>query len=353
MKYQILLKKLGLSLITFLCLQNSLFAQKDSLTLFESLYGEAVPHLHIKTNLRQIIRKKAKKENHRGVLTYQDGSGNPQEWAIKISARGNMRNKVCFLPPLKIDFKKGALRAAGIKGEFDDLKLVVRCKGTDAYENYVLKEYLAYKIYNILTEHSFRVQLIKLTLEDAEGKQKNIEAYAFLIEGIEELAARVNSKIIANAFFKDYLLHANSYDRMCLFQFMIGNADWHITKQHNTKLIAVKELNAVVSIPYDFDYSALVGTPYATPHTKLPIENIRDRYYLGLCREADAYDTTFQLYRVKKQEILNFCHEFDLLGERHKKYMLNYLDSFFEVLDTPKAYQSQIIKHCDKQFKAY
>jgi len=336
-----------------LLLQNGLSAQKDSLTLFESLYGETIPHFHIKTNLRQIIRKKAKKENHRGVLTYQDAEGNPQEWAIKIRARGNMRNKVCFLPPLKIDFKKGALKAAGIKGEYDDLKLVVRCKGTDAYENYVLKEYLTYKIYNMLTEHSFRVQLIKLTLEDIEGKQKSIEAYAFLIESIEELATRVNSKIITHAFFKDYLLHANSYDRMCVFQFMIGNADWHITKQHNTKIIGVHELNAAVAIPYDFDYSALVHTPYATPHTKLPIEDIRDRYYLGLCRESGAYDATFQLYRTKKQEILDYIQQFDLLGGKYKKAMLNYLDSFFDVLDKPKACQSQIINHCGKQFKAY
>jgi len=353
MKYQMLLKKWCFSLSIFLLLQNTLAAQKDSLTLFQSLYGEEIPHFHIKTNLWQIIRKKAKKENYKGVLTYEDADGNPQEWAIKIRARGNMRNKQCFLPPLKIDFKKRDLKTAGIKGKFDDLKLVVRCKGSNAFEDYVLKEYMTYKIYNILTEHSFRVQLIKLTLEDIEGRQKNMEAYAYVIESIEELAARVRAKIISHAFFKNQLLHSTSYDRMCVFQFMIGNADWHITKQHNTKIVGVKELNAAVAIPYDFDYSALVGTPYATPHTKLPIDDIRDRYYLGLCRETGAYDTTFDLYRTKKQEIIDYCHQFDLLKEKPKKAMLSYLNSFFEILDKPKAYQSKIVNHCDKHFKAY
>ena len=46
---------------------NTLVAQQDSLTLFETLYGEEIPHFHIKTKLKEIIRKKAKKENHVGV----------------------------------------------------------------------------------------------------------------------------------------------------------------------------------------------------------------------------------------------------------------------------------------------
>jgi len=199
MKYQILsATKLIISWLFIILLLNSnpLVAQKDTLTLFETLYGEKIPHIHIKTKLKQIIRKKAKKENHVGTLTYKDKLGQEQEYTIKIRARGNMRNKVCFLPPLKIDFKKGDLEAAGIRRDFDDLKLVVRCKNSDAYEDYLLKEYLTYKLYNTLSDISFRVQLIKLTLEDTEGKQKNIEAHAFLIENKDELAERVNGRLI-------------------------------------------------------------------------------------------------------------------------------------------------------------
>ncbi len=332
---------------------NTLVAQQDSLTLFETLYGEKIPHFYIKTKLKEIIRKKAKKENHEGALTYQDKDGHPQEYTIKIRARGNMRNKQCFLPPLKIDFKKEDLRGAGIRGDFDDLKMVVRCRGGDSYEDYVLKEYLTYKLYNSLTDISFRVQLIKLTLEDTEAKQKNIEAYAFLIESIEELAERVNGEVRVNKFFRDKFVDPPSYDRMCIFEFMIGNADWHMVKQHNTKLIALKNPKIAVSIPYDFDYSALVETPYATPHTKLPIQDIKDRYYLGLCREENAYTPTFELFRAKKTEILAIVEQFDLLDERPKKSMLKYLNSFFEILETPKKYTAQIIEHCGKHIKAY
>ncbi len=272
----------------------------DSLTLFESIYGDSILQMHIKTNLRQIIKKKAKKEKHTGVLTYKDANGVEREWNIKIRARGNMRNKICFLPPLKLNFKKAELRAAGIQGMYDDLKLVVHCKSGKNYENYVLREYLAYKLYNELTDNSFRVQLVKLTLEDIEEKQKPIEIYAFLIEDVEEVAERMNGRVVVSKFFNHENIHPSTYDKMCVFQFMIGNLDWHILSNHNTKLLTNRALKSVVSIPYDFDYAALVGTPYATPHAKLPVENIQERFFLGLCRGEGMYEPTLQFFRDKK-----------------------------------------------------
>jgi len=344
-------RKLVTCLLFLILLSNSIIAQQDSLTLFESLYGKEIPHIHIKTKLKQIIKKKAKKENHVGTLTYQNKDGISQEYTIKLKARGNMRNKVCFLPPLKIDFKKSDLASAGIRRDFDDLKLVVKCKSSDNYEDLLLKEYLTYKLYNNLTEVSFRVQLIKLTLEDVDGKQKNIEAYAFLIESLEELVERVNGQIRGTLSFQDKYLDPSSYDRMCLFEFMIGNADWHIFKQHNTKIIALNEQKIAVSIPYDFDFSGIVETPYATPHTQLPINHIKQRYYLGPCRDPDTLKPTFELFREKKSDLLATIENFEELNIKSRKSMLKYLNGFFEILDSPKACNNQIIKHCDKHIK--
>jgi len=352
MKYQIYANTKAIaSCLLIILMPIFLAAQQDSLTLFESLYGEEIPHFHIKTNLKKIIRKKAKKKNHVGHLTYTDKNGNAQEFTIKIRARGNMRNKVCFLPPLKIDFKKKDLVTAGIRGNYDDLKMVVKCKSSDSYEDYLLKEYLTYKLYNKLTDVSFRVQLIKLTLEDIEGKQKNIEAYAFLIENIEELAERVNGMVRKSPTFQGKYLDPYSYDMMCLFEFMIGNADWHIFKQHNTKIVILNEQKIAVSIPYDFDFSAIVDTPYATPHTKLPIKHLDDRYYLGLCRDEGELEPTFELFKNKKSDILSTIQDFELLEQKPKKSMLKFINSFYKILENPKSRKSQIIKHCDRHIK--
>jgi len=331
-----LLRKAFFSVLVSLLAISTTISQTDSLTLFESLYGDSVIEMRIKTNLRQIIKKKAKREKHTGVLTYKDANGVEREWHLKIKARGNMRNKICFLPPLKLDFKKDELRAAGIQGKYDD---------------YVLREYLAYKLYNELTENSFRVQLIKLTLEDIENKQKPIETFAYLIEEIDELAERVNGRVVTAKLFNHTRLHPATYDMMCVFQFMIGNLDWHILRQHNTKLIANTSIQSVVAIPYDFDYAAVVGTPYATPHEKIPVQNIQERYFLGLCREKGQYEPTLQLFRDKKEQLLAVYNNFPLLSEKAKKPVLNYLKDFFDILEKPNSYQSKIINHCDRFIK--
>jgi len=94
MKYQISIScRLILNLLLIILLSNSLSAQQDSLTLFESLYGEEIPHFHIKTKLKQIIRKKAKKENHVGMLTYQDKDGQQQEFTISTIEQFELLNK--------------------------------------------------------------------------------------------------------------------------------------------------------------------------------------------------------------------------------------------------------------------
>ena len=331
-----LLRKVFFSILISLLAISTTISQTDSLTLFESLYGDTPIEMHIKTNLRKIIKMKAKKEKHTGVLTYKDANGVEREWHLKIRARGNMRNKICFLPPLKLNFKKGELRSAGIQGKYDD---------------FVLREYLAYKLYNELTENSFRVQLIKLTLEDIENKQKPIETFAYLIEDIDEVAERVDGRVISAELFNHTRLHPATYDMMCVFQFMIGNLDWHILRQHNTKLITNKSLQSVVAIPYDFDYSAVVGTSYATPHERIPVQDIRERYFLGLCREKGEYEPTLQLFRDKKEQLLAVYNNFPLLSEKAKKPVLAYLKDFFNILENPKSYQSKIINHCDRFIK--
>lgn len=96
--------KLTISSLFIIFAWHPLAAQQDSLTLFETLYGEKIPHFHIKTKLKQIIRKKAKKENHVGELTYQDKDGHQKAYTIKIRARGNMRNKQCFFAAFKNRF---------------------------------------------------------------------------------------------------------------------------------------------------------------------------------------------------------------------------------------------------------
>lgn len=319
-------------------------------TLFETLLRDDALEMHIKTDLKTLIKKKAKKEKHVADLTYKNADGSEAKWTIKIRARGNMRNKTCFLPPLKIDFVKADLTNAGIIEEYDDLKLVVHCKNSDNYDEFVLREYLAYKMYNLFTDISFKVQLVKLTLEDTQGKQKPIVTSAFLIENDDEMAARLKGRVIESKYAKQDILHPELFDKMCLFQYMIGNTDWYILNKHNVKVLRVGDYKRPVAVPYDFDYAGMVGTPYAVVNEKLPFEDVKQRFYLGACRNPGTLDPLIQEFKENKEAVLTLC-ELEIMNEKSRKATRKYLEGFFEILENPKQCKREIVDHCDQYIK--
>ncbi len=319
-------------------------------TLFQSLYRTDILRLHLKTNLQKLLFDKAKKEKYPAQLVYIDENEKSINWTISVQARGNMRNKICALPPLKIDFAKADLKAAGLKRKFDDLKLVVHCKSEEQYDEFILREYLAYKLYHTLTNISFRVQLAHLTLEDVEGKVKTIETVAFLIENEAEMAARLNGSILSVPIKQD-ALDPQLFDQFCLFQYLIGNTDWYVLNKHNLKILKLANYPSPIAVPYDFDYAGLVNAPYATPQEKLPLKAVQERYYLGLCREKGALNPTIQLFKEKKGDLLDVVGSFPYLNDKTQKPMLTYLNDFFEILENPDSCERRIIEHCDRYVK--
>lgn len=320
-------------------------------SIFNTFLRDDILHFKIKTRLREVIRKKDKEERYPSVLTYQDQDGNEITRDIELRARGNMRKRICYVPPLKIYFPKKELEAQGFNKKYNDFKLVVNCKTSDVYEDYVMREYLIYKMYNILTDMSYRVQLVNLTLEDVDGKQKDIETYAFLIENDDELAARLKGKILEPKGIVARAIDPGVFDRMAVFQYMVLNTDWYVYNRHNLKVLKAEGYDYPVVVPYDFDYAGIVETPYAVPNEKLPLETVKEPFFLGLCRSEEEYEPTLQLFRDKKEEILQVCQDFSHINDKSRKTILHYLDNFFEVLENPKLVKSKIIEHCDRHIK--
>ena len=52
------------------------------------------------------------------------------------------------------------------------------------------QEYLSYRTYNQLTDHSFRVRLLKITYKDTAGGQDPITRLGFVIEDEKRMALR-------------------------------------------------------------------------------------------------------------------------------------------------------------------
>ena len=119
---------------------------------------------------------------------------------------------------------------------------------------------------------------------------------------------------------------------VAIFEYMIGNTDWAVSVDHNTKLI-MPEKDSIARpyvVPYDFDYSGLVNTEYAVPDEKLELENVRQRLYRGFPRTLLEVNEALDIFKEKKEKIYALINNFDLLTTSSKKEMIYYLDSFYD-----------------------
>ena len=162
--------------------------------------------------------------------------------------------RVCDFAPLKLNFSKKDLVKAGLK-EFDKLKLVTHCMDDKSIsKEAVMREYLAYKLYNELSNVSLRVQLVKITYVDVNTGEKIKNRYGFLIEDIDELAARNNAEVYERMNVQDNQLIATAENNHSFFQYMIGNADWDLKMLRNVKLLQDKRNGKITVVPFDFDF---------------------------------------------------------------------------------------------------
>ncbi|MFN7117106.1 MAG: hypothetical protein ACK4TA_09935 [Saprospiraceae bacterium] len=243
----------------------------------------------------------------------------------EISVRGHARRNICAFPPLKLKFSEENLASRGLNPDYKSLKLVTHC--INGNNDLVLREFLTYKMLNTLTDNSFRVQLAKVTYQDAQG---STEAYAFIIENNEEMAERLGGELIEDEPSELTAINADQYNLMAVFQYMIGNTDWNMTKQHNIKLVNKGHATAPLPIPYDFDYSGMVNAHYALPPAKLPIKSVRERFFQWRGKNTSDLPQTLERFRAKREALYDLVINFELLSMESRLDMMSYLDSFYK-----------------------
>lgn len=278
------------------------------------------------------------------LILYEDNV--EQLFDIKVRARGISRriHNFCSFPPIKLNFKKKAVTGTVFEGQ-DKLKLVAYCKDFDINEAYVLKEYLVYKLYNYLTPYSFKVRLAQITYKDIQEKDKEVTRYGFLIEDNDIMAKRNKGKISEVNMSHQDRCERNTLDLFTIFQYMIGNTDWSISKQHNVKLIAL-ENGTIIPVPYDFDYCGLVDAKYAVPSEELGLGDVRERLFRGYCRISGTYEKKVEIFNAHKEEMYDEIYGLDLLDEKYKKTIIKYLDEFYKVINDPKLLERKIYDAC-------
>lgn len=315
--------------------------EESSPSLFDWLYSgvDTALELTLETDVRQLIRKKQREEYQKATIKLHNIHGETYEKEIKIRARGNRRKQVCFYPPIKLKFKKSELEEAGFSRS-NDIKLVIQCRDSDVCGDYTSKEYLAYKLYGMVSPYHFRVQMLKVTLVDTRGKGKTREMRGFLIEPEEEMAERLNAELVERNTMRSSFVSNQPHQMMAIFQYMIGNTDWAIGNSHNLKFLKVDAYPRMVPIPYDFDYAGLVNTDYAVPFHTFPIESVTERLYRGIECTSSEIPLWVAFYKEKEQPIMDYVRAFPFLSDRAREEVIQYLEGFFSFLDNPRRVQS-------------
>jgi hypothetical protein len=301
------------------------------------------------------LKKNVKKDTKYPVkLTYTGADGQRHTIDAQVAPRGITRRlKVCKFPPLKIHFDKDKMKGTEFRGN-KSLKLVTYCQVHSKYQQYYVKEFLTYRIYNLLTEYSFRVRPMVIDYKDSEQNDESIKRFSFLIEDIDDVADRHDLKKLTLPRIPYTNLDPATISIFSLFQYMIGNLDWAATDGpkvdsccHNSRVIGTSnEENPKYGIPYDFDSSGLVNAHYAAPPDGLNVRSIKQRLYRGFCKFNDELPQTVALFNEKRPEIVALFENDRHLSDKMRGWALDYIEDFYEIINNPKKFDRYIIGKC-------
>ncbi|MCP4152948.1 MAG: hypothetical protein GY757_34770 [bacterium] len=299
------------------------------------------------------IKKEVRKEErvyHPAQIIYKDPYKGEITLNVKVKSRGKSRRnpRLCDSPPIAMKFDKKETKGTIFRKQ-KKLKLVTHCKNkVGIFEQYLLREYTVYKLFNLLTDRSFRVRLVRIKYLGVK-KKKGPTKYGFFIEDAKKMAKRNNGKLDETDTRHWEFDDSGGQILFCVFQFLAGNTDWSIPVRHNLKILDTEQ--SLYAVPYDFDLTCLVHTYYAKPDIKLQdrITNVCSRLYRGYCRKKEELSPIFALFNEKKKEIYALYKNSPHFKKKYKKETHRFLDKFYKIINDPKLVKKHFIDSCKKR----
>lgn len=322
--------------VTIVLLSTFAFTERQAETtgIFQALNYQEMVKVEITTDLDSLLNTKKTEDEIPATFAFEDAAKQDQTWKVKLQVRGKFRRRICQFPPLRLTFPKKELTAKGLNAH-NDLKLVVHCLDNEAGDEYVLREYLAYKLYQVISAESYKVQLLRVKYKDIKKKQ-TFTRYGILLEDEDDLSERLGGKACEDCYnTPKEKFRPDNLNTQDLFQYMIGNTDWSTSMARNVKLLPCKSDEKFIVVPYDFDFSGFVSAAYASVDTAaMKIKNVRERVFLGYAQDPAELKSAVALFQSKEKELREVVRKFKLITPESKTQMLDYLDSFYKCLKT-------------------
>ncbi len=299
-----------------------------------------------------LIKERPKDDYLPGVIRYEEVDGTAVALDLEIRTRGHFRHQVCDYPPVLLNLKKQQTHGT-LFDKQNKLKLVIPCKYSGNYEQIILREYLAYRILNTVTDMSFQARLLQVSFENTEKDKEAEVRYAFLIEHKNRLADRYNIKDLKIERTSVVDIQPDRLNLTSIFEFLIGNTDFSPIAGapdakccHNYVLFRKEDTHPIFAIPYDFDQSGFVNAPYAVPAEPFNIRTVRQRLYRGRCVNNEYVARSLQRFRDKRDDIYALINEQEGLSSRTRKSVTSYLDKFYKLINSPKDVERYIVDKC-------
>jgi len=306
---------------------NKIITNQNS--IFDELQYQEMVEVNLELNTSEAFSDRKNQEKHDAIFSYKDKLGEFKTWNIKVQQRGRFRRMKCEnLPPLKLNFKKRDLAEADLI-EFDDMKLVTHCVNDEEEAKQLLvKEYLAYKIYNQITNLSFRVQFVKINYKDVLSGKVDTQ-YGILIEDTAQLRDRINAEKTENAYnLSPEKYNTNQVKAVALFNYMIGNSDWSIQGKRNVKVM-IKDGQHIL-IPFDFDFAGLVDAPYVILKPEHRLESSKERIFLGFRNDVSDLKGARRFFKNKRTAIIGTIKDCSIISAKDQQKMIRYINSFYD-----------------------
>jgi len=314
--------------------------------------SDEILNIEIEAPFGMLARDRPNEEEVAGKFRYTAEDGSLVEFDVAVRTRGRVRRdrRVCQFPPLRLNFKKSEVKDS-LFNKQDRLKIVTHCRKGAAYEQAILSEYLAYRIFNLLTDTSFRVRLLRVTYT-YDDKNRQVEKYAIFIEHKDRIAKRLDAKTTEIQKAQINSLHPPDLNLTSVFHFFIGNTDYSPIAAapgedccHN-QILFTREGEPNYTIPYDFDQSGLVDAPHALPNERFGLRSVRERLYRGRCSNNGYLPSTLRHFNDKRSNIEALIKDQRGLTKRNSKSMLSYINAFYDIINNPQRLNKNIVKKC-------
>ena len=308
---------------------------------------DEVLEIRLSGDLRKLMNDRDDDSQYHPITFSYPENGSLVSIPIKAKTRGHFRlaKENCAYPPLLLNFSKKNTAAYPLFSGQDKMKLVTPCKG----DKFVVREYLVYKLYNLIGPKSLKARLAKVVYEDSVKGKMTAPLFGILLEEEDQMAKRNNTVVIDKKSVRPEQTNSSDFLKMAVFEYLIGNTDWSVQYLQNIKLIATDSLNIPSTVAYDFDHAGIVGAPYAKPAEELELSSTLERRYRGYCMtDMSQFEEVFSLFNELKEKIYRVYTDSPLLEDNYKKATVKFLDEFYKTINDPKEAKTEFTYPCKK-----